>query len=365
MIDIKHIRSLIGYKPLCFLGEYLLLSKKNGLYRTNDEGKNIESLCYMEATIKQKMIFSNRLLLRIFRLGFHCAIQIDSDQILFVYDKVLYLFNLQTGEIQEDHKLTRGSRPLMLSSVKGIPGFDDLVCYGEYWHNKDKDTTNIWGRHKDTTWSILYAFPKGTIEHVHAIIPDPFRNVVWILTGDVGSSPGFWVAKDNFKKVEPVVIGRQEFRGCRAFPTKEGLIYGTDSQFETNSIRILKEGNNTWYTEFLHPLNGSCIYACEVQDKFVFSTSVEPGALSGNIVRDILDRKPGDGIKDNYCEMVCGNLDIGFKTIEKWSKDKWPLRLCQFGTILFPTGHNLSNILYAYGIAVKDHDGVTELYSIR
>lgn len=133
-----------------------------------------------------------------------------------------------------------------------------------------------------------------------------------------------------------------------AFPTPQGLIYGTDSPFETNSIRLLKKVGSGWESEFLHTLAGPCIYACQVKDKHIFSTSLEPGEPSGNLIRDFfLDRKSGSGIKDVFSEIVCGNIDSGFETIKSWPKDVWPPRLCQLGTIIFPSGENPTSMLYA------------------
>ena len=109
------------------------------------------------------------------------------------------------------------------------------------------------------------------------------------------------------------------------------MLYATDSQFEANSIRILSEKGDQWCSELVYPLEGSCIYACQVDDKFVFSTAVEPGEVRSNLILTLLDRTPGPGIKSSKSTIVVGNLQNGFKVIKEWEKDNWPLRLFQFG----------------------------------
>ena len=350
---------LRGYRPLCFVGNDILLSKKNSLYLFDLSSGDNRFIAAVDTGIKEKLILSNRLSSRVLRAGFHCAVHLGGDQVLLSYGNRILDLDINKGSLTCDHTIRMGSRPLMLSTIKDLQGFDDMSCYGEYWYNVDKEAVNIWGRKKSDVWEIVFTFPVGTIEHIHAILPDPMRDAVWILTGDTGSASGFWMAKDNFATVIPAAIGQQDFRACMAFFTAEGIVYGTDSQYQENSIRILKQKNGTWVSEVLHPLAGPCIYACQLGDDFFFSTSVEPGKVTGNTLVDIFDRRRSPNIKENSCEIVYGNPSAGFATTTKWAKDFWPLRLGQFGTITFPAGFNPTDVIYAYGIAVKSFDDCT------
>jgi len=127
--------------------------------------------------------------------------------------------------------------------IKNIEGFDELICYGEYFGDCDKDEISIIGKIivNNGNWEILYTFPSKTIGHIHSIIPDNIRNVVWIFTGDFKNSIGIWMAKNNFKNVNSIFRGNQKYRACVGFSIKEGLLYATDSPFEKNYIKMLTQ----------------------------------------------------------------------------------------------------------------------------
>lgn len=359
----KNLKTVRGIRPLCFFEESIIFSKNNSIYISDLDFLKIRKLTSLNNGLLEKIIFSNRILTRIFRYGPNNALSMGNGDLFISSDGAIYKIGIFENEAiaRVDHKFRKEMRNcLSLSTINNISNFDDLICYGEYFNNPDQMEVHIWAKKiSQSNWRIVHTFKAGLIEHIHAIVPDHIRGVVWILTGDFNDSAGFWMARNNFEIVEPVAIGRQEFRACLAFPIDEGIVYATDSQFEYNSIRILKHKNNKWISEFIYPLEGSCIHACCLNNDFVFSTSVEPGEMTGNIIMDLFDYKPGPGIKSSNSEIVIGNIEKGFRSIKKCEKDYFPLRLCQFGSITFPTGINLTNRLYAYGIALKGIDGKT------
>ena len=110
-------------------------------------------------------------------------------------------------------------------------------------------------------------------------------------------------------------------------------------------------------------ISGSSIYSCRVQNHVVFSTTVEPGLLTGNRLRDWLDRPPGPGIKGRYSDLMVGTR-AGFSLAGRWKKDRWPFRLCEFGSISFPTGINPGRHLYAYFTGLERRDGSMSVFEI-
>src|SRR5690606_24197021 len=139
---------------------------------------------------------------------------------------------------------------------------------------------------------------------IHNLIPDRFRDCVWILAGDFDDSAAIYKATENFNKIEKIVSGHQEYRSCVAFPVEQGLLYATDSQFEQNSIRLLKEDTNKkWISEPLHYINGSCIFGALINNEYYFSTAVE-AVNSGNKFQILLRNRRGPGILKNVVEIV-------------------------------------------------------------
>jgi hypothetical protein len=206
-------------------------------------------------------------------------------------------------------------------------------------------------------WEKLYTFDEYQINHIHSIVPDPYRNRVWILTGDLGESSGIWFTDDNFKTVNKFLVGSQSFRSCAAFPIPQGLVYATDTPLENNKINIMNSQNNSSYIEPIYDLEGSCIYSSQVGMDLLFSTTVEGTSSNRNRFFRLISYKRGNGIKSWNSEIVIGNLYAGFRKIASFKKDILPMGLCQFGSVTFPNGENLSNTIVLYGNALKHIDG--------
>lgn len=363
------IKQINKIKPLCFINNLIIVAKNNIIYKTDTNFLNFDKIGKLDDNIKYRLIYFSRLLTRITRCNPHSCIPINRETIYLSANNKLYKINIEKKTINLANEYRKGMRnPLSLTHIKNIEDFDELICYGEYFGNSNKDKVNIVGKIiGNNNWKILYTFPPGTIKHIHSIISDNIRNVVWIFTGDFKNSAGIWMAKNNFKNVKPILRGNQKYRACVGFPIREGLLYATDSQLKRNYIRILKYNKEfeKWHSENIYSLDGPVIYGCKIGSDYIFSTSVEPGSGRSNKILNLLDSKPGPGIMKNCSQIVIGNLKKGFKTLLHGKKDQWPMGLCQFGVFTFPTGNNPTNKLYAYGIALKNYDGKISIIEIE
>lgn len=304
------------------------------------------------------------MLRRIFRLGFNSAVRDPfNEDLIASAGKVLYRISL-CGEVTLDHHIERGTRPISLTTIQGVSGIDDGVYYGEYFPFLGSQEVRIWGKTQNEDWKVVYTFPIGCVEHIHGLMLDFKRSGIWILTGDNGEAPGFWFAQNNFKDVQPIATGRQEYRACVAFPTSEGLLYATDTPLEKNSIRLLRESAEGWKSEAIYPMTGSSIYATQAANRFVFSTAVEPGPPSGKFIQDVFDSSLGAGILEKSAGLVWGNVEEGFSQLTSWKKDILPPRLGQFGTITFPSGIQPSGLLIYYGIALNQLNNITQIVQL-
>jgi hypothetical protein len=286
----------------------------------------------------------------------------------------LWLLELPSGAVRLDHVIENGTKPLCISRIQGVNGFLEGACYGEYWDNVSKEPVNIWVRSQHGVWRIAHTFPRGKIEHVHGMIPDESRGIVWIVTGDFGDAAGIWAARHDFSEVLPVLVGKQDFRCCWLAFSDEQIVYATDSPLVINSVRRLilphadSESKNPWIGARSEPfmeISGSSIYACRVQNQVIFSTTVEPGLLTGKKLHDWLDRRPGPGIKGMYSDLMIGTQTRGFSLAGRWTKDQWPFRLCEFGSISFPTGINPGRCLYAYFTGLAQNDGSMSVFELE
>lgn len=298
---------------------------------------------------------------RLLRLGVRSAFPIDESNIVLSIGNMLYEMNVITGGLSKGYFCGEGIRPLIFTMVKSIDGFDDGLYFGGYLGNMEKNPVNVYHRTGEDKWEVVYTFPQGTINHVHAIVSDPYRNCLWIFTGDFDEAAAIWKVTDGFKKVERVASCDQKYRGCVVFALPEGLLYATDAPFADDYIYLMN--TQTYEVNQIHPIDGSCIYGCQWKDKYVFSTTVEGDGRNTPKLEFLFGRKRGAGIKDDYVHMYCGNLKEGFKEIYKEKKDRMPYYTFQFGVFKFPYGLNSTDKLYFQPVATKNYDLSLMAYS--
>jgi hypothetical protein len=350
----QFLKKYNNFIALTFIdNDFILLSKFNRLYKKNIHTNEIFLLITIPCSLLISILLRINIVSRILRLDIRLSQKINENNLLVIFNKCFYEISLIDNKCIKTFNLSRGKRPLSFCHVKGIKGFDNSLYFGEYINNFDRNEIHIYKRNMNTNWEIVYTFPKGEIEHIHSIISDNYNDCLWIFTGDFNSASGIWMAKDNFKYVECILRGKQEFRACVGFPVNEGILYATDSQFEQNSIRLLEKAGPNWISREISRINGPAIYGCKVLDKYIFSTSVEGDLLSQNLFTNLFNNKPGTGILENYSHIIVGTIENGFKTIYKIKKDNLPFVLFQFGVFTFPNGDNTSQYLYANTIALK------------
>ena len=339
--------------PLCFLPSGKLVCYKHGHILLLREGKHEKTYCVFNS-IKERLLSRFNFLYRFLRMGIRTAEVIDNENIVVSIGNMLYEFNLSIGKLSNGYFCGVGIRPLIFSTVNNIETFDNGIYFGGYLDNMDKDPVNIYRRNGVDQWDVVYTFPKGAINHVHNIIPDPYRNCLWIFTGDFDEASAIWKMTDNFKKVEQVAYNNQKYRGCVAFAIPEGLLYATDAPFADDYIYLMNL--DTYGVQELLPINGSCIYGCQWKDKYVFSSTVEGDGRRTTKMEFLFGRKRGAGIKDEYVYMYCGNLKQGFQEIYKEKKDCMPYYTFQFGVFMFPCGINNGDSLLFKPVATNKND---------
>lgn len=339
--------------PLCYLDNGLLVCYHCGtLLLINSQG-DIEDEFPIFSSKKDQRFGGISLLGRLLRLGIRTAVGFGNDRIVCSVGNTVFEYDFAKREQSRGYVCERGVRPLVFSDVKNIEGFKDGVYFGAYIGRLEKKPVNIYRRTGVDIWEIAYTFPEGQINHIHNIIPDPYRNCLWVLTGDFGEAAAIWKVTNNFQTIERVVCNNQKYRGCVAFALPEGLLYATDSPLEENHVFLLHPADYT--CRAVTAISGSCIYGCQWNDGYVFSTTVEPTGKYKNKLDFLFHWKIGPGIKDRYTRIYYGTLDKGFEIIHKEKKDCLPF-IFQFGSIKFPAGRNDGAVLYFMPVATKKHD---------
>jgi len=265
-------------------------------------------------------------------------------------------YNLKSNRIQVEHEYRKGMKNPLSFCVRKLDSGEKEIYYGEYIWNENKGPVAIY-RCKDGSWQKVYEFAENMITHIHSVVFDSSRETFFILTGDSDSESGIWIADNQFRNMRPLLVGKQKYRACVAFPTKAGLLYATDTPLEQNYVYLLslEDEANPKITE-IGKLPGSCIYGAKVNEKYYFSTTVEPDStLTGWRYR--ITNKLGKGIQDRYSYLVSIEEQGELKICYRQKKDFLPMWLFQFGNMLFP--YNETNQCYIVQQALRHKHNVT------
>ena len=349
-----------GITPILLAPNDKLICYQHGDIVVLDEGVEKSRIRVLNS-FRERVIGKCDIFNRLLRLGIRASVALDNNNIIFSIGNILYELNIEKKEMSEGYYCGEGIRPLIFTKVEGITGISDGIYFGGYLGNFEKRPVNIYKRCSKDKWEVVYTFEQGSINHVHNIVPDPYRECLWIFTGDYDDSAAIWRVTNGFKKVERVACNDQKFRGCVAFALPEGLLYATDAPFADDYIYLMNP--QTLEVKELFPIDGSCIYGCQWKDNYVFSSTVEGDGRNTPKIEFLFGRKRGAGIKDSFVHMYCGNLKDGFREIYKEKKDGMPYYTFQFGVFKFPYGINNSDVLYFQPVATKVNDQHLMAYS--
>lgn len=353
------------YSPVCFMGDNKVVLYNQGiLYVYNAVTFSLLSKKKIIHTFKECVLSRFKILNRLLRCGVRVSLPISDTKLIFFVNKKILEYDIESQELSEGYNPERGVRPLYFTEIKDVEGFDNMIVWGGYLSNPTKREVSIYKRCDVDSWEVIYTFENGSINHIHNLIPDKENKCVWILTGDFEAAACIWKATNNFTVVEPILKNSQKYRGCVAFPYKSGLLYATDSQFTQNSIRFLYKDGLNWKSKRIKNINGTCIYGCKSQDKYVFATSVEGMGIYKNIFQLFTDRKRGPGIIDDNICLYRGSLDDGFEMLYSQRKDIYPF-IFQFGAFQFPSGENNHNYILLKHFATKNKDMSTVKISYK
>ncbi len=337
------VQQLPGYKPLCYIKGTLYLYRKGYIYRLIEN--QLEKVIQVySGTVKESL----RVLARLFRTEPKYAVPINQSQMLLVGHRAIKVVDVEE-QVAKDIFFSREGFSDPLNICAGREKW--VALWGDYGSNAEHDSINIYGLAQENKVKTVYSFKNGQVRHVHNIIPKRSGGY-YIFTGDQEKDAGIYKASALFDQVEPVKIGKQQYRAVIGFDTPKGLLYATDAVNEKNYVYLFDgEGE----PKKICALNGSCIYGTEFRGKYNFSTTVEPDENNRGVTSWISSKR-GEGILSDEVYLVEIDEEMNFKITEKFKKDVLPMKLMQYGAIQFPKG--IADELWCYPVAVKRHDGV-------
>lgn len=343
-----------GLRPLAADLQGLLCYSHGALYRVGYDLERPSFICQLPAQGLTGWIGRRiRIIDRILRLSPSHAMVLDG--VLFLSRRSeIWRCDLATGQLSLDFVIPDGRRALEFGRIEHSDG-EIQVVFGEYFSNPSRRAVRIWGcSNRNSRWTVWGEFPAGEIEHVHAVTVIGER--VFLLCGDFEQAAGMWVSDRNFSTITPLLRGSQAYRAAWIAELGGRLFYATDTQLETNHTYELSIEDGIVKNRDLASIEGSSIYSGRGEGCRFFSTTVECGNPSGNLLRDLLEKRRGPGILSSKAKIMSINANGVCEEIFAAEKDALPFRLAQFGTFTFPSGQMPAGIVVAYGIALRGID---------
>lgn len=311
-----------------------------------------------------RFVFRFRLFVRLFRMEPTLFKKVDENVVIFVFKRCVYRIDLNEQKMELEHCFRKGmSRPLDFCVVDTLSWCSNIVLYGEYFQNMNQTSVCLFGRDIGGEWKVVFKFEEKLINHIHNVVVDEFRDSIIVLTGDLNSESFFWEFRGSFVNIKKVCGGLQAYRSCNLFPSSSGWLFASDSPVEDNYIYFLENpGLLNSNLIKICPINGPSIYSIQHDNKYCFSTSVEP-CVKYSGVRYLLTKRKAKSIRENSVFVYCGNKDEGFNVVYRKNKDSLPAGLFQFGNVTFLHSGFCDNSFYLLirSMAVHKDDGKNSL----
>lgn len=326
-----------NYRPLYLANKRLFASQGLKLYKSDDDAASFELVAGFSASFFDKTIAKNNFTSRVLRAGYHSILPLADGAIVAVLRKTIAYKAANSQEFKPVLKIKRGTRPLNLCQSNS-----GKLFFGEYFQNNDRDEVYVYGSDNAQDWDIVYSFKKAEIRHVHGIFYDPYRQGMWLLSGDLDQESALWFTDDDFKTLEPVARGTQQARAVAIIPLEDGLIVPMDTPQEVNYIQHFNL--DTGFRN-LAELPGSAFHIINANGLYLVSTVAEKSKVnkaSGASVFASVDLENWQQINDFQEEMKVPKI---------------VQRIIRYPDIILTPGDYRGEFGYARAQAVRNIDG--------
>ena len=309
--------------------EKIIFSKGNKLFSSKHNFKNETLVGEFPTSILYKFLTQFSILKRLFRFYYYNVCPIGKNKIFVTFGKSLGIF--ENGNFFSISGLKRPARFLRNACAQDKKGG---VYLGEYISNLQRDDIHIYYLPPNSRkLKIVYTFNKNTIRHVHGIYKDPYSNDFWILTGDVKDECKILKTSNEFKTLEVVGSGNDNWRAVSIQFTAKNLYFGTDAEFDKNYI--FKMDRATYKTKVVSEVDGPIYYSCKIKNQIIFAVTAE-GCPSQKVNKTVLWKL---------------NKNNTATQIKSYDKDIFPIQLMP-GIIHFANGE-AGDYIFGYGIGLK------------
>ncbi len=319
-------------------------AKGNSVYRTTDAFQDHLFLGKFNTGVLFNFLARFRWTARLGRLGFH-ALYTYRDTLIGIQRGHIVMLDKDTRQFVSVFSDFRGSRPLLLLIT---PQGD--IYFGEYFGNDNREEVHIYKSVNGKDWSKVYSFQAGAIRHVHGLFWDPFKQGIWVLTGDSDEESGLWFTSDDFNTLTKFSDKSQRSRAVEMIPvTRDELLVPMDTPLATNYVNIFDVTSQS-FTPVLE-LESSAFHIMECSGVICLSTVTEPSEVNKTKKAHIYVSSDGR----HWIKLA--SLQKDFIPV---SKQKY----FGYAEISFSRSSGTADYIYAHAKAVRGYDGKTLRWKI-
>lgn len=316
-------------------------AKGRQIYRSNDWGSSWVLDCVIPCSPLKSAVSMHRLGARLLRHDVSAMVLLSDGTRVAVARDGLYRAAAGELEMKRVFAIERGSRPLNIQTAA-----DDTVVFGEYGGNPDRHEVHLYASSDGgVSFAPAYTFPAGDIRHIHNVVYDPHVEKYWVLVGDYGDEPGIALMDRDFQDLEWVVRGTQSARVVSAIIEEDGLLFGTDTELEKNTI--VRLDRHTGALSVLRDIDGASLFATRFGDLRLIASDVEPSQVNPSRVARLYASRDGDS----------------WQVVDSRQKDMWSMHYFQFGTFVLPYSEYAGDRGCYSGQALRGFDGSLRVFN--
>jgi len=325
-------------KALYVDGKTIYVSRGYSIYKSNNN-KNWSLDGKLKDSKYGFLSHFSRMLNRLLRIEPASMLLLEDGSRVVSGKKGIFVAKPNSEDYLKTFGLPRGNKPLNIClHSNGCLYFGEYILNGGFANTERTEVHVYKSEDNGLTWNICYTFPKNTIRHIHGIFYDKYTDKMWITTGDKDDESLIANTPDGFKSLNIVKEGAQKYRAVTLLFYEDYIVYGTDTEHETNYIYSINR--QTGEEKCLQELQGSVLMATQYNEMAAISTAVEPSKVNSHEHAHVWFSKDG----------------ISWTDIYSAKKDLWNAKYFQYGRITFPQNAITSEKIVFSGHALKKID---------
>lgn len=320
-----------------FASETALVS--SWFHRVSVRGPAGDWVCTLPRDRWERLVGRSRLARRGLRLDKCNVVPVADDLSALVLVRQGTVFHCRAGEEPRPVLQLRNCRNVLHQSIARTAG--GRIVLGEYGANPSRGSVPVYASDDGgLSWQTVFEFPAGKIKHVHGCYWDPYRERVWVLTGDFAGECWMVSADEKFEQVEWHGDGTQRWRACNLFFEEDRITWLMDSQLEPSHVVCLDRRSGR--LDVGEQLAGPVWYCKRLEDGVLLAATA---------------CEKGPGVTDEYAHVYASLGGETWREVYRLRHDRLPKGYFKFGVVGFADGPQTSDRFFLFGEALSGLDG--------